>query len=259
MLDAISGVDLALWDLAGKLAGQPVSRLIRPDAKASVPAYLSGTSGATVEERAAFAKTYQEQGIGLVKLYFESRWEDLLHLADRLPNGLRFAVDALWHLPPASAAAMGADLDRRTARWLECPFYPEQIEEHEALAARITTPIALGESYRTVAELKPFATLASILQPDLGRSGLTESLRIASAYQREIIPHVSIAMGPQIAAAVHFAAVADRCALCEFNPSVLEMANRFLREPIRMEDGHYLVPAGPGLGIEWNSAFDKLV
>jgi galactonate dehydratase len=255
MLDAMSGVDLALWDLAGKLAGQPVYALLSAAPKIRIPVYLSGTSGQGPAERAAFAARYADEGIQLVKLYYESEWSELLAIADRLPAEMRFAVDGLWHLPLDRAIAMGRELDVRQARWLECPLYPEEIEAHAALAAAIRTPLALGESYRSLRELQPFLPSVGVLQPDLGRCGITGSLRIAAAFPGEIVPHLSIAMGPQIAAALHFAAATPNCPLCEFNPHVFDAANGFLRSPLVREGGEYHVSAAPGLGIEWNARF----
>jgi D-galactarolactone cycloisomerase len=252
MLDAMSGVDLALWDLAGQLAGLPVAALLSQAPRRSVPAYLSGTVGGDARERAAFAARHADAGIGLVKLYYESDWRDLLAIADALPAGLAFAVDGLWHLPAADAIAMGRDLDARGARWLECPLWPEDVAGHRALAAAIATPLAVGESYRTVAEMRPFFDIAGRLQPDLGRSGITGFMQIAAAFSGPLSPHVSIAMGPQIAAAVHVAAAVSNGDLCEYNPAVLETANAFLVEPLEVVDGRYIVPQTPGLGITWN-------
>ncbi|MBM3787791.1 MAG: mandelate racemase/muconate lactonizing enzyme family protein [Acidobacteria bacterium] len=258
MLDAISGVDLALWDLAGKLAGQPVSALLAASPKTTVPAYLSGTTGTTPDERAAFAARF---GLPLVKLYFDSDWNDLLRTADSLRSrGMDFAVDALWHLPPASAVEMALQLDARRAHWLECPLYPEEHGQHIELAQSIATPIALGESYRTRHELRPLAGACRILQPDLGRSGLTESMAIAGEFAaKQIVPHVSIAMGPQLAAAIHLAAAAPNCNLCEYNPNVLDTANAFLARPLELTGGVYHVPQTPGLGIVWNERIRELV
>ena len=255
MLDAISGVDIALWDVAGKMAGKPVCELLHEAPKRFMPAYLSGTSGLTPRDRAAFAARYADEGFSLVKLYYESEWGELLAIADLLPAGMRFAVDALWHLPPERAITMALELDARNARWLECPLYPEDVDGHLELAAAIATPIAVGESYRSLHELRPFLGIAGVLQPDLGRCGITGARRIAAAFQGEVVPHLSIAMGPQIAAALHFAAAAENCHLCEFNPNVLETANSFLSEPLVRAGGGYLTPSLPGLGVVWNERF----
>jgi galactonate dehydratase len=252
MLDAMSGVDIALWDLAGKLADKPVASLLAAAPKQTVPAYLSGTSGATVAERATFAARHAAEGFSLVKLYYESSWDEMLSVADALPQGMQFAVDALWHLPPSDAVAMARELDARNARWLECPLYPEDVAGHAALAAAIATPLALGESYRTLAELAPFLAITKILQPDLGRVGITGFMKIAAAFPGPVVPHLSIAMGPQVAAAIHVAAAAGNCDLCEYNPNVLATANAFLAELLQCGGGRYAVPAAPGLGVTWN-------
>lgn len=257
MLDAMSGVDIALWDLAGKMAGKPVCELLAPSPKRTIPAYLSGVSGATPADRAAFASRYADEGFSLVKIYYETEWSDILAIADRLPPHMRFAVDALWHMPPAEAIPMSRELDARNARWLECPLYPEELAAHEQLAAAIKTPLALGESYRSLREFAPFLPITGIAQPDLGRCGITGSMEIAEAFAGEVVPHLSIAMGPQIAAALHFAAAADNCSLCEFNPNVVATANAFLAEPLVREGGAYRTPSLPGLGIVWNDSFQK--
>ena len=259
MLDAMSGVDIALWDLAGKIAGKPVCDLLTAAPKRAVPVYLSGTSGASPAERAAFAARFHDEGINLVKLYYESDWAALLAIADALPTGMEFAVDALWHLPPAEAVAMARDLDARDCRWLECPLYPEEVAAHGDLAAAIMTPLAVGESYRTLREMEPFFVIAKTFQPDLGRCGITGTLAIARAFGGSIVPHVSIAMGPQIAAAIHVAAALENCSLCEFNPNVLATANAFLAQPIVREGAVYRVPTEPGLGIAWSDRFDDSV
>ncbi|NBW97565.1 MAG: hypothetical protein EBR28_12775, partial [Planctomycetia bacterium] len=107
-------------------------------------------------------------------------------------------------------------------------------------------------SYRCLAELEPFLRVAKILQPDLGRVGITGFTKIAGAFAGPVVPHLSIAMGPQVAAAIHVAAATSTCDLCEFNPNVLATANAFLAEPLQCEGGRYTLPSAPGLGIEWN-------
>ncbi len=256
MLDAMSGVDLALWDLAGKLAGLPVAAMLNPAGSArSVPSYLSGVSGASIEEKVAYASRYHDMGFRACKLYYESDWDALLEQVDALSPNFQVAVDALWHLDPDRAAEQAGRLDQRQALWLECPLMPEDAAGHAALARSIETPLAIGESYRTCHELAPyFASRAmGYVQPDLGRSGITESIRIAERARglgMKVVPHVSIAFGPQIAAAIHLAAALRNCPMCEYNPRVVEVADRFLTVPISMEGPCYLVPTEPGLGID---------
>jgi len=110
---------------------------------------------------------------------------------------------------------------------------PQDIVYTAELARRIRTPLALGESYRTRYELAAFFRERALgfVQPDLGRCGINLNSCASPAVAAEsgvpVVPHLSIAMGPQIAAAIHFAAAIPNCELLEYNPNVLEMANRF--------------------------------
>lgn len=251
MLDAISGVDLALWDLAGKIAQKPVYALLGGD-RTALPAYVSGLPATGRNEAAAH---YRDQGFGKFKLFFDTPEEaEFLAGMDAMPDGCQIAVDALWRFDLAGAQQFGAALDARQALWLEAPLPPEDPAAHGQLAASIRTPVALGESYRTRFEIAPFARerAVKVFQPDLGRCGITEGLRMAQAAGAPVVPHVSIAMGPQFAAALHFASALPECTLIEYNPQVLAVANRFLRNPIVVEGDRYRVPPEPGLGIEWN-------
>src|SRR6266571_4929392 len=74
MLDAISGVDIALWDLAGKIAGKPICELLSKTPKSLVPAYLSGVPG--VE----YARRYRDAGFSKCKLYYDTDWNGILHM-----------------------------------------------------------------------------------------------------------------------------------------------------------------------------------
>lgn len=251
MLDAISGVDIALWDLAGKIAGRPVAAMIAESPKRSVPAYVSGLPRESRRDR---ARAYLDQGFDRFKLFYDTDCHSFLRGLDEMPSKARVAVDALWRLTSDNAIEFGREMDRRDALWLEAPLPPEDPIEHAKLARAIRTPLAIGESYRTCFELAPFfrERALGILQPDLGRCGITEGLRLAALAQEHsvpVIPHISVACGPQIAAALHYAAAVENCDLAEHNPQVLAIANRFLREPLRLATGAYLVPSAPGLGI----------
>lgn len=260
MLDAISGIDLALWDLAGKIQAKPVWALIPGSTgRERVRAYFSGLPGAATEDRISNALDRRTEGFSTFKLFFDTGRAEFLDLLSALRSALgadsNLAVDALWRLSAEEAVDFGTELDRRNALWLEAPLAPEDPVAHGELARAIQTPLALGESYRTHYEMAPFFTEGALrfVQPDLGRSGITEGLRIArmaADYGIQVVPHISIAMGPQIAAAIHFAAALPNCDLLEYNPSVFEIANRYLMEPLECQQGSYLVPQGPGLGSE---------
>ncbi|MCU1258443.1 MAG: mandelate racemase/muconate lactonizing enzyme family protein [Bryobacterales bacterium] len=258
MLDAISGVDLALWDLAGKIQQKPVWAMI-PDTmgRKEVTAYHSGIPGSSAAERLAYARERQAEGFGAFKIFYDCPAEELFATVagfrEQAGGRCGLAVDALWRLEADEAIGFGLRLDELEALWLEAPLAPEDPLQHKKLANSIRTPVAIGESYRTRFEFAPFFRegCMRIAQPDLGRSGLTESLHIAKAAAEHgvaVVPHVSIAMGPQIAAAIHLAASIPNSDLLEYNPNVFEIANRHLLEPLALVDGRYQVPQTPGLG-----------
>jgi D-galactarolactone cycloisomerase len=260
MLDAISGVDLALWDLAGKIQQQPVCALLPGSLKrAEVPAYYSGIPGATAQARVENALRQAGEGFAHFKIFYDCGrdefFEGFFALRRALGDGAGLAADALWRLTPDDAPAFGRELDSGRALWLEAPLAPEDPLAHAALARSIRTPLAIGESYRSRYELAAFFRERALgfVQPDLGRCGLTESLRIAAVAAEAgipVVPHLSIAMGPQIAAAIHFAAAIPNCDLLEYNPNVFEVANRYLAEPLECRAGRYTVPQRPGLGCD---------
>ena len=265
MLDAISGIDIALWDLAGKIQRKPVCALIPGSrGRSSVTAYMSGVPGSSIAQRTANALAYKAAGFGTFKLFYDCGREEFFgsvsELRKELGDETAIAADALWRLTPDDAPEFGRELDRHNALWLEAPLQPEGAQAHASLAGAIRTPLAIGESYRTRYELAPFFAQRAMgfVQPDLGRSGLTESIRIArlaAEHGMSVVPHLSIAMGPQIAAAIHFAAAVPNCELLEFNPNVFEIANRFLVDPLVMRSAAYLVPQAHGLGADQTEIF----
>lgn len=249
MVDGIAGVDLALWSAAAKLRGTVERRVIAGDAvRNTVPAYVSGTPGASLEAKLAFVRRYWEQGFRLFKIYFESDWAELLAQIDAMQaefTGIQVAVDALWHLPQGREVVCAQDLAERRVEWLECPLVPEDLEGHVELVEASGVRLALGESYRTRFEAKPFLErdIVTYWQPDLGRSGMSETLELAALCGRhgvKVVPHVSIALAPQLHAAVEAAAAMGNCPWCEFNPSVVEFVNGFAgREMFRVAGGVY--------------------
>jgi galactonate dehydratase len=256
MLDAISGVDIALWDAAGKCLNSSV-RVMLNGARRYVPAYLSGIPG----DRWAEAASWRQLGVKIAKIYYRASTAELLEETDRAIEIFgpgQVCVDALWRLDPKSALELSGELKSREILFLECPFPPEETEWHIELARATGLPIALGESYRTRYELRRLIESGAIrfLQPDLGRCGITEGLRLANLARQHgvaIVPHISVAQAPQLAAAIHFAGVVPECLMLEFNPMILAAANQFLEQPIELRDGAYAVPSGKGLGVRFNA------
>jgi D-galactarolactone cycloisomerase len=226
-----------------------------------LPAYISGLSGDDRAARIAQAAEYQRRGFTAFKLFMDGEPEDLLSFYDGLREGLgvkaRLMVDALWRFEQAEAARFGRELDGRKAVWFEAPLKPEDVNGHGRLAASIETAIALGECWRTRWEMRPFfeAGAVEVFQPDIGRTGITEGMKLcalAELHNAPIALHVSVGLGVQIAAALHVAASIPNLMFVECNPKVWQMAEESLTASLPVGAGVVGIPEGAGLGVEIN-------
>src|SRR5258708_28600455 len=139
MLDAISRVDIALWDLAGKIQQRPVCELIEGSAmRSEVPAYYSGIPGSTAAARVENALRQREQGFRHFKIFYDCGrdefFESFRALRQALGADAGLAVDALWRLSPQDALCFGREIDEGRAMWLEAPLQPEDPLAHAELA-----------------------------------------------------------------------------------------------------------------------------
>lgn len=259
LLDAIGGIDTALWDIRGKALGVRVCDLLGGPFESQLPAYISGLAGADDAARIAQAVEYQGRGFNSFKLFMDGEPAALLRLHDGLRERLgpqaQLMIDALWRFEQAAAVRFGRELDARQATWFEAPLKPEDVAGHARLAASVETAIALGECWRTRWELRPFFETGAVevFQPDIGRTGITEGMKLAALAELYNVPvafHVSIGLGVQIAAALHVAASIPNLLFVECNPQVWQVAETLLKTPLPLGAGTVGIPAGTGLGIE---------
>ena len=203
---AISGIDLALWDLLGKATGQPVFDLIGGKTKDRVPVYASVLSNqAGLDALADQAAALVSAGFRAMKYFFgfgvrhgpagmQRELTAVRIIREAAGPDVQLMVDAhfKWDLPYAQRMVDGlADLN---LEWLENPLPPDDLAGYERLARRETVPLAAGEFERT---RHPFVSLINAgvfyLQPDINRvGGLTETLRIcglAASHERPVCPH----------------------------------------------------------------------
>ncbi len=262
MVDAISAVDCALWDLSGKAAGTQVYRLLGGAYRTRVPAYISGLPAQGLEEKVRLALEWKEQGFKAIKLHIGYGMEEDLRIMAALRRALgsdfRLMMDAHWNYTTAQAVKLARELEALGVEFLECPLDPENLEGHARLAEAVDIPIALGEADRTHWQFKEILDRGScdIVQPDVGRCGITELMRIAELaelYGRPTAPHLSVGQAGCIAATLHCdAAMYNFYGMQEYQPSIAPVANEFLVRPILCENGELVVPEGPGLGLEFD-------
>jgi D-galactarolactone cycloisomerase len=256
-IDAVSAIDIALWDLEAKAAGVPVHQLLGGASKAVLPIYVSGLTGQNLEEQLASLDRHLAAGVSALKIFMAEEPAACLTLVKeiRRRSAIKIFVDALWRFDVAGALRFAQDLAGLEVSWLEAPLPPENVADHRALAQASPVPIAIGESYRTRYEVLPFleAGALKVLQTDIGRSGISEGNHLAQLAARfgvSMAPHVSIGLGPQIAAAIHSASTWNNLCYVECNPQVYTIAERFQSEKFAFSASDVQVSQKPGLGIE---------
>ncbi|MDQ0643192.1 mandelate racemase/muconate lactonizing enzyme family protein [Microbacterium murale] len=262
--DAMAAVDIALWDLWGKATGLSVSELAGGRFAEVLPTYVSGVRGVDDAQIAERTAVLVEAGVRRFKMHLGTDLRTDLATYDAVRDvhpDLQVGLDAHWSYRLGEAMALGRELDRRHAWFFEAPLAPEDVEGHRDLAASLDTPIAVGEAMRSRFEFTDWLTRRAVglTQPDIGRTGITEGLAIAAvadAFHTQVAPHHSAAFGIAMAAGVHVAASSASLLAFEYQPLTLPVANRLLTTPLEVRpNGDFVVPTGPGLGVDVDEAF----
>ncbi len=278
-LEALSAIDIALWDIAGKALGQPVSTLLGGAHRGRLVAYATGCYYRGGRERwadtralANEARGYLETGFRALKMKIGllSPAQDLARVRavrDALGPDVPLMVDANHAYTPHVAIAIGRGLQEAGVYWFEEPVVPEDLAGYAQVATALDLAVAGGEcEYARYGFRDLFVQrCVDIAQPDVCCvGGLTEARNIAalaSAFGVQVIPHVW-GSGVAIAAALHFAATlpaspATANPLAPHNEPVLEfdcnpnpLRDELLADPMRLgSDGTVAVPTAPGLGV----------
>jgi len=260
-LHTISAIDMALWDVAGQIAGRPLVELLGGARVSELPVYASEVMPETADEVRAIAGRAVEDGYGALKLGWGPLGADL-DRDEELVRAAREAIgpsrDLMLDGGRAYTVKRALELLRRLddvgLYWFEEPLEPDDYEGYRRLSDSTSVRIAAGEADFCIG---PFRTLVErahvdVLQPDIARcGGFTVALEIASLARRrsvEVVPHC-FSTGVLVAASLHFVAMLDRPTYSEFSVADSPLVNGLLTEPFRLREGKLTVPAGPGLGI----------
>jgi D-arabinonate dehydratase len=282
VMNAISGIDIALWDIAGKVAKLPLYRLLGA-CRDRVEAYASGgfyQEGKSIDDLAGEAEGYRARGFKGMKMKIgrnPSTGSHLRHLVDHAelcqvdpdedlarvaavrralgPNA-KLIVDVNCAWSPSFAIEMGRALETYKLYWIEEPVATDDIDGSARVAEALATPIAGYETEIGVYGFRELITRGAvdIVQPDLAWSGgFSECRRIAAlaqAHHLMVAPH-SFAGAVLLAASLHFIAAIPNGLVLEFDQNPNGLRDELLKEPIRVEtDGTIRLPERPGLGLE---------
>jgi L-alanine-DL-glutamate epimerase-like enolase superfamily enzyme len=260
-LHAISGADLALWDLRGKTLGIPVCELLGAVHRRSVRAYASFLLGATPKETANLARQAVDMGLTAVKFGWGGFGKDpdldLAHVeAARRAVGDRcdLMIDAGCCFSTESALDCARRLAPFRLAWLEEPLSQDNLKGYAALCSQSPVPIAAGECETTWWGFEDLMERGiHVLQADVAIcGGLTvarEVSQMAFRAGRRCVPHC-FSTGINLAASLHWMAAHPDGDLVEYCLRPSPLMRQMVRNLPALVDGHVPVPSGPGLGIE---------
>ena len=264
---AISGIDMALWDIRGKAAGVPLYRLLG-GARKGVPAYAGGVSLGyqPPEELVGEARASLEKGYKAVKLRVGDApardLERMRAVREAFGPSLEILTDANIGYSLDDVRRVMPAMDELGIGWLEEPFPAHDTRSYREARRFGRTPLAAGENHYTRFEFNRVIEdgAITVLQPDLSKcGGITEALRIAamaSAYKLRIHPHSSMT-GLNHAATIHFLAAIDNGGWFEGDVS---KSNKFRDELVPNpggidKEGRVWPLEAPGLGLEVDEEF----
>lgn len=270
---AISGIEHALWDIAGQAAGLPAYRLMGGRVRDKVRVYqsVSGDDPEALADNArALLATY---GYTMLKMnplpadWHRKPWGRVLREAEARVAAVRDAIgpDADIGLDPHArifeighAAQLCDVVAPYRPMFVEEPLRPENAEALGVLRRKASVPLATGEMLYTRHQFLPLLQQHAVdfIQPDVCvTGGLWEMKKIAAMAE---VHYVSVAphnpCGP-VANAVnaHFAASTHNFAVLEYRPDDAGVRRRILQEPVPLRDGYLEIPERPGLGVEFNA------
>ena len=286
-LQALSGIDIALWDLTGKIAGLPLCKLIGGQYRDRLPVYGYGMMLKREDVSSHVARFHEEAagikaaGFAATKMKVGLGAANDIRLAEAVRRGVGddfpFMVDANHCYTTGDAMYVGEALGEMGAYWFEEPVAPEDLDGYKELRARLKVNISGGEAeftrwgWRHLLE----GRCLDIAQPEVcAVGGISEYLKVLALAHAHFTPVVNHVWGSAIAVAVNLHLLAampplpgglhPREPMLEFDTTDNKFRDQLLTDPLNIQGqvgrsgGFAKVPEGPGLGVEPDRSFIDL-
>jgi L-alanine-DL-glutamate epimerase-like enolase superfamily enzyme len=262
VIQAMSGIEIALWDIVGKATGRPVYQLLGGGFRKKFRAYASILFGDTPAETERIGRQLVEQGFRAVKFGWgpmgQSEESDLAQVraARRgLGNDAELMVDAGLCWDTATAIRRARQLEEFNLTWLEEPLHPDNLQGYARLSAQSPVRIAAGEEICDIKEFQQMMDVGGIdvVQVDVTRvGGLARSKRIGwdSSERHRLCVNHSYKTGINIAASLHFVAALPNSHYFEYCVEQGALRQTLTRQRFPVVDGDIVAPEEPGLGVD---------
>ncbi|MEE8304868.1 MAG: mandelate racemase/muconate lactonizing enzyme family protein [Candidatus Tectomicrobia bacterium] len=274
-IEALSGIDIALWDLAGKAQGVPVYHLLGGKVRDRIEAYASSLRFRGLETTLQTARTFMERGFRAMKIKIGQNPHDptddlalVKAIRQEVGDAITLMVDVNcgYHSDVTTALRVGRRLEALDIYWYEEPLSPDHLEGYRTLAAALDMAVAAGEASFTRYDFRDLLVqrAVDIIQPNACRTGgLSEVRKIAamsSAFHIPYAPHTGSCSAVAMAVGLHIATALPNFLTYEYMQSDWSkdqpnpLRHDLVREPIEVFADGYLAPPPnkPGLGIELN-------
>ena len=258
---ALSGIDVALWDILGKVRGVPLYQLLGGKCRDKVPVYATALYPEEPSKVAKRARGFADQGFHGVKIKvgFDLEQDIRIVRAVREELGKDFIVmtDANQGYNVDVALKASDAFADCGAYWLEEPLFVEDIEGHAKLREKGRTPIAVGENLHMGYAFENLILRGAVdfIQPDVARAGgITEIRKITALAAKHNVP-VSFHTwgdGVALAASVHLSAALKDCVVMELDYTYNPLREELLLNPFQVRKGFLIPRDQPGLGVELN-------
>jgi galactonate dehydratase len=273
IMGALSAIDIALWDIAGKHFGVPVHQLLGGACRSKARAYLH-VFGETTEELVRGCRDAKSQGFTAVghltpfldeppdRPYFETHAEKMRRAIDRVRayreavgDSVDLCIEIHRRLSPAEAVVLGRGIEQYHPLFYEDPIRPDNLDSMALVASQVPIPIATGERLHTIEEFAMLLARGAVqyVRPDVclagGLSHAKKIAAIAEAFGVGVVPHNPLSP-VSTAACLQLAASIPNFTLQEYplGESGSDKADIVDAVPV-VEDGFLLIPEGPGIGI----------
>ena len=272
---ALSGIEIAMWDIVGKATEQPIYNLIGGPVRPTIRVYANGWASGSADDIAQKASILvEERGFNALKFDpFPGPWREYVNrhelaeaaatvgkVREAVGPDIELLIEAHRRLAPMNAIRMAKSIEKYNPYWFEEPSPPDNIDAIREVKENTTIPVVTGEAHYTRNDFREIfdKRAVDIINPDIcNTGGILEISQIAAMAQPHYIgvsPHGYNSTSIGLAAGVHASANMPNFLIYEYFVNVEEVCRSFTSGYLEPDNSYIELPTAPGLGVEIDEA-----